>query len=165
VLCTHNSARSQMTEGWIRHHACERGVEVDAWSAGTERTLVKPEAVTVMREAGIDLAAHTSKRLDEVDDPWRFDVVLTVCDAAHETCPVYPARTRRLHLAFPDPSGHGLARWREVRDAIGAMSARLVGALAAGRLPSEADLVGAAPDVRAAHDTRAVPDAAPDPTA
>lgn len=133
-----------MAEGWIRHHARERGVEVDAWSAGSERTLVKPEAVAAMREAGIDLTAHTSKRLDEVADPWRFDVVLTVCDAANEICPAYPARTTRLHVAFPDPSGHDLARWRLVRDAIGAASARLVDALAAGRPPSEADLVGAA---------------------
>jgi arsenate reductase (thioredoxin) len=140
VLCTHNSARSQMAEGWIRHHAAEADVPLDVASAGTERTAVKPEAVAVMAEVGIDLAAHTSKRLDELPDPWGFDVVLTVCDAANEACPIYPASTQRLHVAFPDPSGQGLARWREVRDAIGIASAGLVAALAGGRAPVESDL-------------------------
>jgi len=140
VLCTHNSARSQMAEGWIRHLGTEAGLALDVWSAGTERTRVKPDAVTVMGEVGIDLSGHASKRLDEVPDPWSFDLVLTVCDAANETCPAYPARTTRLHLAFPDPSGQGLARWREVRDAIGAMSERLVAALSVGETPSEARL-------------------------
>jgi len=140
VLCTHNSARSQMAEGWIRHHAAAAGAPLEVWSAGTERTRVKPDAVAVMAEVGVDLTGHTSKRLDEVPDPWSFDVVLTVCDAANETCPAYPARTNRLHVAFPDPSGHGLDRWREVRDAIGAMSRALVGTLASGGAPTEADL-------------------------
>jgi arsenate reductase (thioredoxin) len=140
VLCTHNSARSQMAEGWIRHHAAEAGLPLEVASAGTERTFVKPDAVAVMAEAGIDLTPHTSKRLDEVPDPWGFDVVLTVCDAANEACPVYPASTHRLHVGLPDPSGQGLERWREVRDAIGAMSVRLVAALAGGGVPVEADL-------------------------
>jgi len=140
VLCTHNSARSQMAEGWIRRHGAEAGLTLEVWSAGTERTRVKPDAVTVMGEVGIDLSGHASKRLDEVPDPWSFDLVLTVCDAANETCPAYPARTTRLHLAFPDPSGLGLARWREVRDAIGAMSERLVAALSVGETPNEAQL-------------------------
>jgi arsenate reductase (thioredoxin) len=143
VLCTHNSARSQMAEGWIRHHAAAADVPLDVWSAGTERTAVKPEAIAVMAEVGIDLTPHTSKRLDEVPEPWTFDVVLTVCDAAAEACPVYPAGTHRLHVAYPDPSGHGLERWRQVRDAIGAMGARFVAAVAGGRLPSEADLTAA----------------------
>jgi arsenate reductase (thioredoxin) len=132
VLCTHNSARSQMAEGWLRRHANEVGLDLDVWSAGTERSRVKADAIAVMAEVGVDLSAHTSKRLDEVPDPWSFDVVLTVCDAAHETCPAYHARTTRLHVAFPDPSGHPLDRWREVRDAIGALSRELVAAIAAG---------------------------------
>jgi arsenate reductase (thioredoxin) len=132
VLCTHNSARSQMAEGWLRHHAAAARIDLDVWSAGTERSRVKPEAVEVMAEVGVGLGAHTSKGLDEVPDPWTFDVVLTVCDAARESCPAYPARTTRLHVAFPDPSGHPLERWREVRDAIEALSRELVAALAAG---------------------------------
>lgn len=140
VLCTHNSARSQMAEGWVRHHAAARGATLDVHSAGTERTVVKPDAIDVMAEVGVDLSTHTSKRLNEVADPWAFDVVLTVCDSANEACPVYPARTTRLHVAFPDPSGHGVERWREVRDAIGAAMARLVDALAAGRTPTEDEL-------------------------
>ena len=140
ILCTHNSARSQMAEGWVRHHAASAGVDLDVRSAGTERTRVKPDAITVMAEVGIDLGTHTSKRLDEVPDPWSFDVVITVCDAANETCPAYPARTTRLHVSFPDPSGHDLARWREVRDAIGAMSERLIELLGRGETPTEAAL-------------------------
>ena len=140
ILCTHNSARSQMAEGWVRHHAASAGVHLDVWSAGTERTRVKPDAITAMAEVGIDLGTHASKRLDEVPDPWAFDVVITVCDAANETCPAYPARTTRLHVSFPDPSGHDLARWREVRDAIGAMSERLVEQLGRGETPTEVAL-------------------------
>lgn len=137
VLCTHNSARSQMAEGWIRRHAATQGVDVEVWSAGTERTRVKPDAIAAMAEVGIDLSTHGSKRLDEVPDPWTFDVVLTVCDSANEACPVYPARTTRLHVAFPDPSGEPLARWRDVRDAIGAMSRDLVRAIGAGEALDE----------------------------
>ncbi|MFN2321630.1 MAG: arsenate reductase ArsC [Trueperaceae bacterium] len=143
ILCTHNSARSQMAEGWLRRHAAERTLELDVHSAGTERTSVKPDAIAAMAEVGVDLAAHTSKRLDEVADPWAFDVVLTVCDSANEACPVYPARTTRLHVAFPDPSGQPLERWREVRDAIGDAMARLADALAAGRIPTEEEVAGA----------------------
>jgi len=146
VLCTHNSARSQMAEGWLRHHAAEAGLDLDVCSAGTERTRVKPDAITVMGEVGIDLGAHASKRLDEVPDPWSFDVVLTVCDAAHETCPAYPARTTRLHVSFPDPSGHDLARWREVRDAIGAMGRSLVESLQRGETPTEDALRASIPE-------------------
>lgn len=153
ILCTHNSARSQMAEGWIRHHAAEDGLALDVWSAGTERTTVKPDAIAVMAEVGIDLSGHTSKRLDELPDPWSFDVVLTVCDSANEACPSYPARTTRLHLAFPDPSGHDLARWREVRDAIGSMSRALVATIARGDTPSEDALrQGAGADTNGADD-------------
>lgn len=150
VLCTHNSARSQMAEGWLRRHAQDRGLELDVHSAGTERTFVKPDAIAVMAEAGVDLTSHTSKRLDEVADPWAFDLVLTVCDSANEACPAYPARTTRLHVAFPDPSGHPLERWRAVRDAIGDAMGRLADALAAGRMPTEAEVAGPAPEPAAA---------------
>ncbi len=141
VLCTHNSARSQMAEGWIRRHGERAGLGLDVWSAGTEATRVKPDAVTVMAEVDVDLTGHHSKVFSDVPDPWSFDLVLTVCDAANEACPVYPARTNRLHVSFPDPSGHPLARWREVRDAIGRMAEALVAILAAGGVPTAADLL------------------------
>lgn len=144
VLCTHNSARSQMMEGWLRKHLAEAGLEAEVWSAGTERTRVKPEAVQVMAEVGVDLSGHASKRLDEVPDPWNFDLVLTVCDAAAETCPAYPARTHRLHVGLPDPSGRPLGEWHRVRDAAERVSAALVHELAAGRWPDEEELRRAA---------------------
>lgn len=144
ILCTHNSARSQMAEGWVRHLAREAGVALEVASDGTEKTRVKPEAVEVMREVGIDLSTYTSKALADLPDPWAFDVVLTVCDSANEACPTYPARTTRLHASFPDPSGQALERWREVRDALGRASRSLVETLAAGEAPTEAALLGAA---------------------
>ncbi|MFO7547111.1 MAG: arsenate reductase ArsC [Trueperaceae bacterium] len=140
VLCTHNSARSQMAEGWIRKYANAANLPIEVWSAGTEATEVKPDAIMVMAEVGVDLAGHASKTLYDVPDPWTFDLVLTVCDAANEACPTYPARTERRHVAFPDPSGEAPDRWREVRDAIGAMSHVLVQSLAQSRFPSEAEL-------------------------
>ena len=140
VLCTHNSARSQMAEGWLRHYGRAIGLDAEVLSAGMERTFVKAEAVTVMKEVGIDLSRHTSKTLDDLPDPWAFDVVLTVCDNADERCPVYPVQTTRLHRSFPDPTGQPLARWREVRGALGEMSRTLVQTLARGDTPSEAAL-------------------------
>lgn len=130
VLCTHNSARSQMAEGWLKHYAKAQGLEAEVWSAGTEKTFVKPDAITVMREVGLELNGHYSKTLYELPNPWEFDLVLTVCDSAKEACPLYPAKTLRLHASFPDPSGQGLDAWREVRDAIGRMSQALVRSLA-----------------------------------
>lgn len=144
ILCTHNSARSQMAEGWVRHYAKELKVALEVVSAGTEKARVKPEAVTVMREVGVDLPSHTSKTLAEVSDPWNFSVVVTVCDAANEACPLYPTETARYHVSFPDPSGHALESWRRVRDALGAMSLVLVAAAARGETPAEAALVKAA---------------------
>ncbi len=126
VLCTHNSARSQMAEGWLSHYARELGIELDIASAGTEKTKVKPDAITVMQEVGIDLSTHYSKTIQDLSDPWNFDVVITVCDSANEACPTYPAKTTRLHVSFPDPSGESLERWCEVRDALGEMSYALV---------------------------------------
>lgn len=140
VLCTHNSARSQMAEGWLRRHAEAAGLAAEVWSAGTEATRVKDEAIEVMDEVGIDLSTHTSKTLWDIPDPWGFDVVVTVCDSANEACPAYPAQTTRLHVSFPDPSGLDLDAWRRVRDAIGAMGERLVAVLSRGGTPRKEDL-------------------------
>ncbi len=144
VLCTHNSARSQMMEGWLRRHLAEAGLPAEVHSAGTEKTRLKPEAVRVMGEVGIDLSGQFSKTLFEVPDPWNFDLVLTVCDAAAEACPAYPAKTHRLHVGFSDPSGRPLGEWRRVRDALGRASRALVAALAEGRWPEEDELSAAA---------------------
>jgi arsenate reductase (thioredoxin) len=91
----------------------------------------------VMAEVGISLAAHYSKVLLDIPDPWTFSVVLTVCDSANEACPAYPARTARLHVAFPDPSGLDLDTWRHVRDLLGETSERLIATLAEGVTPTE----------------------------
>lgn len=119
-LCTHNSARSQMAEGLLRHLGAPR---FEALSAGTERTRVREDAIAVMAELGIDLSTHESKTLDAfLDEP--IDDVITVCDAAREACPAFPRARRGRHWSFPDPSraeGDDEARravYREVRDAI-----------------------------------------------
>ena len=126
VLCTHNSARSQMAEGFIRALAGNR-LEVE--SAGTEATRVHPLAVRAMDEVGIDLRGHTSKTLDRfLDDKW--DCVITVCDSANERCPLFPGAAARLHWSFDDPSAaqgtdeERLAAFRRVRDAIRAQLGR-----------------------------------------
>src|SRR3954447_10604610 len=99
ILCTGNSARSQMAEGLLRRDAGER-FEVE--SAGTKATFVRPEAIAVMRELGIDISGHRSKHLDEFDGQ-RFDYVITVCDNAKESCPVFMGAVKRLHHSFEDP--------------------------------------------------------------
>ena len=137
VLCTHNSARSQMAEGWLRHLAAERSLPLEVHSAGTEATRVKPDATRVMAEVGIDLSTHGSKTLWDVPDPWNFAYVITVCDAANDTCPAYPAETVRLHVSFLDPSGRDLDAWRSVRDALRTMAQRFVDTVARGDVPSE----------------------------
>ncbi len=99
-LCTHNSARSQMAEGLLRDLAGDR---FEVASAGTEQTRVHPLAIQAMAEIGIDISGHSSKTLDRfVDQPW--DVVITVCDNANESCPLFPGAARRLHWSFEDPS-------------------------------------------------------------
>jgi arsenate reductase len=120
-LCTHNSARSQMAEGFLRHLAGDR-FEVE--SGGTEETQVNPLAVRVMGEVGVDLSGHRSKTLDRfLDQPW--DQVITVCDHANERCPVFPRGAARLHWSFEDPSRatgteeERLAIFRRIRDEIG----------------------------------------------
>jgi arsenate reductase len=119
-LCTHNSARSQMAEGFLRELAGDR-FEVE--SAGTEQTRVNPLSVRAMEEVGIDLGGHRSKTLDPfLDQPW--DYVITVCDGANERCPIFPRSARRLHWSFPDPSratgndDERLAVFRRIRDEI-----------------------------------------------
>ena len=119
-LCTHNSARSQMAEGFLRALAGDR---FEAASAGTEATRVHPLAIEAMRERDVDIAGHASKTVDGLLDQ-RWDHVITVCDDARERCPVFPGRTQRLPWSFPDPSraagseAERLAAFRRVRDAI-----------------------------------------------
>ncbi len=118
-----------MAEGWLRHLAGQMGLEVEVWSAGSEKTRVKPEGVQAMQEAGIDLTSHWSKTLEEVPDSDRFDAVLTVCDNANQTCPLFPGQTRRYHVPIPDPSGQDLDRWRQVRDQLQRLCRGLLAAL------------------------------------
>jgi arsenate reductase len=118
ILCTGNSARSQMAEGLLRHDAGDR-FEVE--SAGTKASFVRPEAIAVMRELGIDITAHRSKNADEFQGR-HFDYVITVCDHARETCPVFFGKAERLHhdfvdpAAFTGPESERLAVFRSVRD-------------------------------------------------
>ena len=119
-LCTHNSARSQMAEGLLRHLAGDR---FEVTSAGTEATHVRPLAVQAMDELGIDISGQESENLDRyLGEP--FDYVITVCDDANEACPVFPGARRRLHWSFEDPAQargseeERLRVFRSVRNAI-----------------------------------------------
>ena len=120
ILCTGNSARSQMAEGLLRHDAGER-FEVE--SAGTKPSVVRTEAIAVLKEVGIDINAHRSKHVEEFNGQ-HFDYVLTVCDNAKESCPVFFGTAMRLHQNFKDPAvvdgpqGKRLAAFRNVRDEI-----------------------------------------------
>jgi arsenate reductase (thioredoxin) len=99
-LCTHNSARSQMAEGLVRHLAGDR---FEVMSAGTEATHVRPLAVRAMDEVGIDISGQESKTLDRyLGEP--FDYVITVCEEANEACPFFPGAAERLHWSLPDPA-------------------------------------------------------------
>ena len=119
-VCTHNSARSQMAEGLLRDRY---GDQYDVYSAGTERTHVRPLATLVMEEVNVDLSDHHSKTIDDLGDR-TFDVVATVCDAAREACPYLPAEEENLHRSFEDPSSaqgtdeERRAVFRRVRDAL-----------------------------------------------
>lgn len=112
ILCTGNSARSQMAEGLLRHDAGDRFV---VESAGTKPGIVRPEAIAAMRELGIDISGHRSKHVDEFQGK-HFDYVITVCDNANESCPVFFGATKRLHHSFEDPAA--LQRSEEVRLAL-----------------------------------------------
>src|SRR5882724_2339645 len=117
ILCTGNSARSQMAEGLLRRDSADQ-FEVE--SAGTKPSRVRPEAIQVMREIGIDISGHRSKSVGEFAGQ-DFDYVLTVCDHAKESCPIYPGHSNRLHHNFQDPAAaegseeQRLAAFREVR--------------------------------------------------
>jgi arsenate reductase (thioredoxin) len=120
ILCTGNSARSQMAEGLLRHEGGDRFVVA---SAGIEPTQVRPLAIEVMREIGIDISGNRSKSVDEFVGQ-EFDYVITVCDNANEHCPIFPGKTQRLHWGFEDPAAvegeeaTKLAVFRRVRDEI-----------------------------------------------
>ncbi len=120
ILCTGNSARSQMAEGLLRAMAGER---FEVVSAGVEPSNVRPEAIEVMREIGIDILSHRSKSVDEFTNE-QFDYVITVCDNAREHCPIFPGRATLIHWSFDDPAaaeGDETARlkvFRRVRDEI-----------------------------------------------
>ena len=120
ILCTGNSARSQMAEGLMRD--ASRG-RFAVFSAGTKPSIVRPEAVAVMRELRIDLSGHRSKSVDEFTAQ-QFDYVITVCDNARDACPVFPGDSHRLHWPFEDPAAvegtenQRLDAFRKVRDQI-----------------------------------------------
>lgn len=119
VLCTGNSARSQMAEGLINAQLTDRFV---AYSAGTRPTgRVHPEAIAALRDIGIDISQQRSKSIDEYID-YQFDLAITVCDDAAENCPVWLGRGQKVHIGFPDPAAAPPAeqaqQFRAVRDAI-----------------------------------------------
>jgi arsenate reductase (thioredoxin) len=122
-LCTGNSCRSQMAEGWARHL---KGDVIEAQSAGIEARGLDARAVKVMAEAGVDISRQRSKTLAEVKDT-PFDYVVTLCDHAHESCPIFPGRTKVAHVGFDDPprlaqdagtEEEALEHYRRVRDEI-----------------------------------------------
>jgi arsenate reductase (thioredoxin) len=136
-ICTHNSARSQMAEALLRQYGGER---FGAFSAGTQATAVRPEAMVVMQELGIDISGQFSKTLDRyLDEP--FEWVITVCDTAREACPVFPGAEQTAHWGFDDPSEatgteeERLAVYRRVRDEIAGRVRMFVLAAARGDLP------------------------------
>lgn len=120
ILCTGNSARSQMAEGLLRHLG---GAAVEAHSAGTKPVGLNPLAVAAMREIGVDIAGQRSKSVAEFAGQ-RFDTVITVCDSAAEHCPVFPGAPQRIHWSLPDPAAAAgshdekLAAFRTVRNTL-----------------------------------------------
>ena len=128
ILCTGNSARSQMAEGLLRH---DGGAAYEVFSAGTKPSHVRPEAITAMHEIGIDISGHRSKSVDEFAGQ-TFDYVITVCDNAKESCPIFPATTKRIHWSLEDPADvqgpeeQRLAEFRRVRDQLRSLLRRSV---------------------------------------
>ncbi len=119
-ICTHNSARSQMAESYLR---ARYGDRYEVFSGGTEVTRVHPVAIEVMKEIGIDISSHRSKLIDEFYHK-PIDIVVTVCDSAKAVCPFFPGKHEDIHYSFPDPSGltgsdeEVLAGFRLIRDNI-----------------------------------------------
>jgi arsenate reductase len=135
-LCTGNSCRSQMAEGWAHHL---KGEVIDAYSAGTQPKALDPLAVQVMAEVGVDLSTHQAKSLDAVQH-LAFDYVVTVCGDALESCPIFPGRARIVHHGFDDPprlaaaaksSQEALSHYARVRDEIKAFIEQVPEALLA----------------------------------
>lgn len=133
-LCTGNSCRSQMAEGWTRRLS---GGQIEPYSAGIEKHGLNPTAVQVMAEVGVDISGQVSKTLDDLKDV-QFDYVVTVCGHAHETCPVFPGRAKVLHVGFDDPPrlaraesdpDKAVGHYRRVRDEIRDFVASLPGRL------------------------------------
>lgn len=120
VLCTGNSCRSQIAEGYLRHFA---GDKATIYSAGIETHGVNPRAIAIMKEDGIDISTHTSNHVDEYMNI-EFDFILTVCDNAKENCPYFPSKAKRFHYNFPDPAKaigseeEIMAEFRKVREMI-----------------------------------------------
>lgn len=120
VLCTGNSCRSQMAEGYLKHFAADRA---EVYSAGVETHGVNPRAIQIMAEDGIDISNHTSNNISEYINI-NFDFVITVCDNAKERCPFFPSQAQKFHYNFPDPAKavgteeHIMQRFRETRDMI-----------------------------------------------
>jgi arsenate reductase len=133
ILCTGNSARSQMAEGLLRALAGDR---FEVFSAGSKPSTVNPLAIAAMDERGIDIRLHRSKHLNEYLDQ-AFEYVITVCDNAAETCPRFPGPARRIHWSFPDPAAvtgseaEQLASFRQVRDDVEAQLRTWLATLAA----------------------------------
>ena len=122
-LCTGNSCRSQMAEGWAR---ALKGSQIEAFSAGIETHGLNPRAVQVMAEAGVDISGHRSKTVADLPNK-NFDFVVTVCDHAHESCPLFLGKTKVVHVGFDDPprlakdaetEEEALVHYRRVRDEI-----------------------------------------------
>lgn len=133
-LCTGNSCRSQMAEGWARHL---KGDVLEPYSAGIETHGLNPNAVDVMAEADVDISHHHSKTLNDLKDI-PFDYVVTVCASAHETCPIFPGKAKVVHVGFDDPpklaiaaktGEEALGHYRRVRDAIRAFVETLPGSI------------------------------------
>ena len=134
-LCTGNSCRSQMAEGWAR---AVKADTIDVWSAGIETHGLNPNAVKVMKEAGVDISGYKSKHVDSLKDI-PFDYVVTVCDHANEHCPLFPGRAKIVHAPFDDPpklaksaktEEEALHHYRRVRDEIRRFVETLPGGLA-----------------------------------
>ena len=137
-LCTGNSCRSQMAEGWAR---ALKGEQIDAFSAGIETHGLNPRAVKVMAEVGVDISGHRSKTIADLPKK-DFDYVVTVCDHARESCPLFPGKAKVVHVDFGDPprlakdaktEEEAFAHYRRVRDEIKAFVETLPGSLTAKR--------------------------------